>query len=194
MPSPVPPLAQSESKKRFFERLRLDQSNPDHTRIYAMMKAEAIDGRSRIAASPEALIPSLRNDPTIEPPYSNSQIDELAIQREVFRIYNYARPETRPFYDLGMDMDRRIADNWVIRWMLWHVNRYRDHRNRNRTGPPRGRSESKRQEGQEDTAFATSAEGSPTSSERRPSGPISESPNEAQSGQRSGYWDPVRNV
>ena len=35
-------------------------------------------------------------------------------------------------YDLGRDTDRVEEENWVIRWMLWHVFRYRDSRNRNR--------------------------------------------------------------
>jgi hypothetical protein len=45
-------------------------------------------------------------------------------------------------YDLGRDTARVEEENWVIRWMLWHVFRYRDSRNKNRrpTSPCEDRS------------------------------------------------------
>lgn len=85
-----------------------------------------------MTASPDSLAPQFRDDPKVEPPYSNAQISETAIHREILRIYNSARRETRVIYDLGRDTDRIEEENWVIRWMLWHVFRYRDSRNRNR--------------------------------------------------------------
>ena len=85
-----------------------------------------------MTASPDSLAPQYRNDPKVEPPYSNAQISETAIHREIIRIYNTARRETRAVYDLGRDTERIEEENWVIRWMLWHVFRYRDNRNRNR--------------------------------------------------------------
>ena len=85
-----------------------------------------------MTASPDSLAPQFRNDPRVEPPYSNAQISEAAIHQEIVRIYQTARRETRDIYDLGRDQERPDEDNWVIRWMLWHVFRYRDNRNRNR--------------------------------------------------------------
>jgi hypothetical protein len=85
-----------------------------------------------MTATPESLAPQLRDDPTVEPPYSSSQISETAIHREILRIYQMARRETRPVYDLGRDTAGIEEENWVIRWMLWHVFRYRDNRNKNR--------------------------------------------------------------
>ncbi len=85
-----------------------------------------------MTASPDSLAPQFRDDPKVEPPYSNAQISETAIHREIIRIYQNARRETREVYDLGHDPDRLEEDNWIIRWMLWHVFRYRDNRNRNR--------------------------------------------------------------
>lgn len=38
MAPPRAPLAQSESKARFFERLGMDERNEAHRRLYAMMK------------------------------------------------------------------------------------------------------------------------------------------------------------
>ena len=71
-------------------------------------------------------------DTGLEPPYSHAHVSETAIHREILRIYQRARAETKQVYDLGRDMDRVEEENWVIRWMLWHVFRYRDNRNRNR--------------------------------------------------------------
>lgn len=82
--------------------------------------------------SQDVLVPSLRNNSSVEPPYSNAQISETVTHREILRIYRMARPETKVVYDLGRDTDRVEEENWVIRWMLWHVFRYRDSRNRNR--------------------------------------------------------------
>ena len=85
-----------------------------------------------MTASPESLAPQYRDDPKVEPPYSNAQISEGAIHLEIARIYDGARRETREIYDLGRDPERLEEENWIIRWMLWHVFRYRDNRNRNR--------------------------------------------------------------
>jgi hypothetical protein len=80
----------------------------------------------------DVLVPSLRGNASVEPPYSNAQISETVTHREILRIYRMARPETRVVYDLGRDTARVEEENWVIRWMLWHVFRYRDSRNKNR--------------------------------------------------------------
>lgn len=91
-----------------------------------------MEGRRRMTESQDVLVPSLRGNASVEPPYSNAQISETVTHREILRIYRLARPETRVVYDLGRDTDRVEEENWVIRWMLWHVFRYRDSRNRNR--------------------------------------------------------------
>ncbi|KAK3045169.1 hypothetical protein LTS18_014411 [Coniosporium uncinatum] len=100
------------------------------------MKDEAALGRERTSQNPDNLTPACRQDPNNAPPYSSSQISETAKYREVVNIYNLASPETKPFYDAGVYQDGTNWDNWVIRWLLWHVFRYRDDRNRNR-GPGR---------------------------------------------------------
>jgi hypothetical protein len=76
----------------------------------------------------------LRNDIAhhAQPPFSNSQVSETAIHREVLNIYQHARLETKYFYDMGRDTQGLEEENWVIRWLLWHVFRYRDNRNKNR--------------------------------------------------------------
>lgn len=113
---------------------------PLHTVLTLPPKEEAVEGRKRVTASVDSLAPQFRHDPSIEPPYKNAQISETAMHREVLRIYSSARPETRQMYNLGRDLDGAEEENWVIRWMLWHVFRYRDSRNKSRR--PRSPSES----------------------------------------------------
>ncbi|KAF2164637.1 hypothetical protein M409DRAFT_56460 [Zasmidium cellare ATCC 36951] len=205
MVPPRPALAQSESKARFFERLGLDEHNEYHRRVYAMMKVspasgpasprasnltfpqeEAVEGRRRMTESQDVLVPSLRNS-SVEPPYSNAQISETVTHREILRIYRMARPETRVVYDLGRDTDRVEEENWVIRWMLWHVFRYRDSRNRNRRvvspSPERGAA-------RPSTSSSYASVGGHVSSHHRPGTYAASS---SSSHRASHYWDPVRN-
>jgi len=72
------------------------------------------------------------SEASAQPPFSNAQLNETATHREILNIYQHARPETRMFYDMGRDTDGLEEENWVIRWLLWHVFRYRDNRNKNR--------------------------------------------------------------
>ncbi|KAK5174255.1 uncharacterized protein LTR77_001335 [Saxophila tyrrhenica] len=181
MAPPRAPLAQSESKARFFERLGLDERNEQHRRLYAMMKEEAVEGRRRIAATPASLAPQFQNDPTVEPPYSSSQISETAIHREILQIYARARRETRPIYDLGRDTAGIEEENWVIRWMLWHVFRYRDNRNKNRrTASPGDEPDSSGNMSPDGGSGSAGSSQTPTTTQAAP-GP-------------SRYYDPVRDT
>ena len=149
-----------------------------------------------MTATPESLAPQFRDDPNVEPPYSNAQISETAIHREILRIYHTARRETRAVYDLGRDTDRIEEENWVIRWMLWHVFRYRDNRNKNRRTVSPGDGG--------DSGSAPSPEGSgsaPASSQSELSAPgvtqggssLTPSKDTGTATTPSRYWDPVRN-
>jgi hypothetical protein len=147
-----------------------------------------------MTATPDSLAPQFREDPNVEPPYSNAQISETAIHREILRIYQSARRETKAVYDLGRDTDRVEEENWVIRWMLWHVFRYRDNRNKNRraVSPSDG-----------DSASAPSPEGTGMSPTSQPSKfPVCRTFGSAalisvagasSATTPSRYWDPVRN-
>lgn len=95
------------------------------------MQEEAVEGRRRLTENQNALLAEYRNS-GLEPPYSHAHVTETAIHCEILRIYQLARPQTKVIYDLGRDTERVEEENWVIRWMLWHVFRYRDNRNRNR--------------------------------------------------------------
>ncbi|KAK4551221.1 hypothetical protein LTR86_011291 [Recurvomyces mirabilis] len=161
-------LAQSDSKARLFERLGLDENNNDNRRIYTMMKARQLrNDRNAIRA---ALIPALVNT-GVKPPYSHAQFTETALHHEILEIYRLAKAETKPIYDLGHDMGDSEQDNWVIRWMLWHIFRYRDSRNRCR----KSKTDSSGKSGGLDELSAASAASVPDV-------------------QRSFvFWDPVRN-
>lgn len=47
---------------------------------------------------------------------------------EILYIYHHAGPATKILYELAFDPDHPQEPNWIIRWMLWHVFRYRDGR------------------------------------------------------------------
>ena len=95
-----------------------------------------MEGRKRVTDEADALAKQSRKG--TDAPYSHAHVNETAIHREILRIYQLARAETRGVYDLGRDTERVEEENWVIRWMLWHVFRYRDNRNRNRRAPSNG--------------------------------------------------------
>ncbi|KAF2137573.1 uncharacterized protein K452DRAFT_291386 [Aplosporella prunicola CBS 121167] len=114
------------------------------------MKEEAAEGRRRTSQDPANLVPQCRCDPKVQPPYSSNQITETAMHREVLAVYHGASPYTKPYYDMGHYMDGRNEDNWIIRWLMWHVFRYRDNRNRHRNGEAISSTRSGRQaDGQE---------------------------------------------
>lgn len=81
--------------------------------------------------------------PDLTAPFSNSDVPESLRHHEILEIYRRASADTRPYYDCGRDVETIEEENWVIRWLLWHVFRYRDDRNRNRrqASPSRSSSE-----------------------------------------------------
>ncbi|KAF2720351.1 hypothetical protein K431DRAFT_304354 [Polychaeton citri CBS 116435] len=160
-------IAQSESKGRFMERLGLDEANEDHKKVYALMKAEAVEARRHLTANLE--------DHESCANASIGQIGEAAIHREIIRMYKGARPETRQIYDLGQDLLGPAEENWIIRWMIWHVFRYRDIRNRRNT--PTAKSAAKMTPTLRDSE-GTSVSGNPTA--------------QAAAQSLSQMWDPVR--
>jgi len=133
----IPRLSQSKSKSEFFERLGWDENDEIYKRLYQMMMEEAAHGRQRTVQDRNNLTPQSRNDPRVgDGPYSSAMITETARYREIQSIYTSASPETRWWYDRGITSESGW-DNWIIRWCLWHVFRYRDDRNRNRRSPQR---------------------------------------------------------
>ena len=65
----------------------------------------------------------------VSSPFAANQFTEAAFEATIKSIENNACAQTRPLYNRG-----RMANgsNWVIRWVLYHVCRYRDGRNKQR--------------------------------------------------------------
>ncbi|KAI9714377.1 MAG: hypothetical protein M1820_000338 [Bogoriella megaspora] len=126
----IAPLAPSKSKKEFFERLNLSEHNEEHEDLYNAMKLEAANGRDRINRNPESLASQDRDSGEIQMPYEARWITETAKHREILRIYNTASSRTRAWYDKGRYMTGGNEENWIVRWLLWHVFRYSDNRRR----------------------------------------------------------------
>lgn len=82
-----------------------------------------------MTANREALLPRLQKDSSIKPPFFFGQIQESALRAEVVYIFHHARGPARTLFELGQETKDDCEENWIIRWLLWHVFRYRDIRN-----------------------------------------------------------------
>ncbi|KAF2675241.1 hypothetical protein BT63DRAFT_409343 [Microthyrium microscopicum] len=125
-------LSPSKSKKEFLEHMRLCEDNSQDRRVYRDMMDEAAAARERMCVF-ENLTPQAQSTPGLKPPFSSNMIMETAQYKAVCEIYALSSPTTREQYAKGNFQDGSQWDNWVIRWCLWHVFRYRDERNRNRS-------------------------------------------------------------
>jgi hypothetical protein len=97
-----------------------------------LLQDEAARGRERTCQDPNNLTPQARASTSLTHPYSSNMITETALHREVLNIYYTASARTKPWYDYGRFWEGTNEENWIIRWCLWHVFRYRDERNRHR--------------------------------------------------------------
>ncbi|KAK4624745.1 hypothetical protein CLAFUW4_05718 [Fulvia fulva] len=128
-------LPRSESKARFMVRIGLDIRDPRHRQIYNLIKDEASDGRSRIMLLLGIEERSQHHDSGHRrlsgaeiPAITTSGVPEQVMNNEINQIYLRAGPATKILYQLALDPDHPNDPNWIIRWMLWHVFRYRDGR------------------------------------------------------------------
>ena len=64
------------------------------------------------------------------PPWSNNQFTEVSIRASIDRIVKGASAPTAALYNRG----KPNGENWVVKWMLYHVCRYRDSRNKKARG------------------------------------------------------------
>lgn len=142
------------------------------------MKLEASEGRKRIIAVLDARATAIGAIPGGKSTsYSTSQVGEEIMDDEVRRIYHTAQPTTRPLYDLAVDPELPDRPNWIIRWMLWHVLRYRDGR------------QTQKPAGSNDSVGSNDGSPSPTSHVAVPQIMTRGS---ADDGHYRGYFDPVR--
>lgn len=155
-------------------------------------KDEAIQGRNRMLATPGILRDD--SDQNAQPPFGNAQINETAIHLEILKIYQLSSPETRIYYDKGRDTEGVEEENWVIRWLLWHVFRYRDNRNKNRrqVSPGARNHSSSERSSSENHGIAASGE---LLSSQQPTCPVTTIDLDSTStagAPKTGFYDPVR--
>lgn len=159
MPPLLASLPRSAPKSQFFTRLGLEMENGGHRRLYDLMKvddflfladvptndlsqAEAAEGRQRILAYYRTGDLTARDlESESEASYPSSQVDEQIFHAEMAYIFRNAQPATKIIYDLAHDADASHRPNWIVQWMLWHVFRYRDGRQKPRAGKSAAASE-----------------------------------------------------
>lgn len=63
----------------------------------------------------------LRNDRSIQAPFTVTQVTKAAFCRGLRLIYMMSQEQTRRVYDRGGGECSRQEDNWIIIWLLWSV-------------------------------------------------------------------------
>lgn len=111
---------------------------------------EAAEARERMTSDPANFIDQAQ---VANSPHPIHVITETAIHREVVAVWQGCNAQLRSIYDLGAVQNNEDWDNWIIRWCLWHVFRYRDQRNRRARAPTRSELEAS---GSQHIALSTS--------------------------------------
>ncbi|KAI9741280.1 MAG: hypothetical protein M1834_002997 [Cirrosporium novae-zelandiae] len=124
----LPNITPSISKDAFFRELGLTSAQ---NHIYDQMKREAEHYYLILIQGRDHLAPTYKNDMSIQPPYTAAQISDYSFRWAIVQIYNERSQMTAPWYDLG-NTAGQYGPNSIIRWVLWHVFRYRDGRNNRR--------------------------------------------------------------
>ena len=65
----------------------------------------------------------------VQRPYKWAHLNPSVINNAIAEIWRNGQQWPRRFYDIGRSDDAKVY-NWVLKWLLWHVCRYRDWRNR----------------------------------------------------------------
>jgi len=92
------PAVPGESRFSFLLRLGFHDHNPFHRKIFEAMKMEVLS----------ACQPLLEAD---------VEITLTTVSHLESSIFDHASPLTRTIYELASP----FQDNWIIRWMMWHV-------------------------------------------------------------------------
>lgn len=146
------PLKQSASKEEFLVAIGLGQPNADNRdKLFTQMwvctqHASPINTNTQTdsswqqevtsywnkhfeTSSRSILRPEYASNLKVQRPYKWGHLNPAAINNAICEIWNNGGPSPRKFYDLGHSEDPKVY-NWVLKWLLWHVCRYRDWRNR----------------------------------------------------------------
>lgn len=99
----------------FSQPLRFAQRSNDR------VQAQAAQACQRISQNRNSLLPSLRDNTSIQPPFEISQITEHVVLHESYRLFVESTGQLRRKYFLGMDHRGNQIENWVTRWLLCHV-------------------------------------------------------------------------
>lgn len=134
-------VIQSAPKWEFMLKLDLVANNSDHQAKYWQMKVmDVYRGRWYGTNDPQCEAirvyetqlrgnrPALRTEHArANPPFAANQFSDAAFLQAIRTVEANASSQTRNLYSRGSQAG---GNNWVIRWMLYHVCRYRDGRNR----------------------------------------------------------------
>ncbi|KZF19206.1 hypothetical protein L228DRAFT_48464 [Xylona heveae TC161] len=124
------PLGKSLSVAVFLDKIQINKEDQQQKRTYKMMLNEAARAYDCFALDRNNLRPALRANPNMAPPFSHSEMSETAIDYGINMIWQNASAATWPYYSRGWYTDASgNRDNWIIRWTLYHIFRYRDKRN-----------------------------------------------------------------
>ncbi|KAA6408154.1 MAG: hypothetical protein FRX48_07896 [Lasallia pustulata] len=127
----MPGIRQSTTKREFYRALALDDQNPVDNQRFEEMWKEAVNGWFKYLAHGDRTVLKLEHqaDPNVKRPWKWEHLDGDAINAAITAIWAEAGDWPRYYYILGHVEDDRVY-NWVLKWLLWHVCRHRDWRNR----------------------------------------------------------------
>ncbi|MCJ1401272.1 hypothetical protein MMC11_004484 [Xylographa trunciseda] len=125
------PVKQSASKEEFLVAIGLNQQDPDDRRKFCAMWAEVTTYwvSHFETASRTILKPEYASNLGVQRPYKWAHLNPSIINNAIAEIWRNGQQWPRRFYDQGRSDDAKVY-NWVLKWLLWHVCRYRDWRNR----------------------------------------------------------------
>lgn len=89
--------------------------------LLTSIQSEVDHARMRLTYSKDSLLPHLKHDPSIIPPFTRKQIEYMAFLREARQVYECACPETRAIYDFVSKQQKTCGANIAIQWLLWHA-------------------------------------------------------------------------
>jgi hypothetical protein len=129
-------IRMSSTPEEFLDALGIDLCKERYSEVYVQMlvctslsnhaytladlglQREVERGRLALANERSSLLPHLKNDKSVQAPFSRTQIDYLAFLREARNIYANAGPLTRAFYDSAEKQPKSKDANCVIKWLL----------------------------------------------------------------------------
>ncbi|MCJ1476595.1 hypothetical protein MMC13_005261 [Lambiella insularis] len=125
------PVKQSASKEEFLVAIGLNQQDPEDRKKFCAMWAEVTTyWVSHFETSSRSILKTeYASVLGVQRPYKWAHLNPTAINSAIAEIWRQGQPWPRRFYDLGRSEDPKVY-NWVLKWLLWHVCRYRDWRNR----------------------------------------------------------------